>query len=157
MVSPSSWSPDPAQGRQLLNFELAENSLDALYRSTLDFDFRPGARRYLVFATDDTFLEPPAVFSDGTPASYSFVQVSARLADTEVRLFAVNEPARGRGVSAPYDGQPSLVEVTGGLAEGVYTFRYSATDFGVNQWGSATHYGEVAITVDRTGPTWPVL
>ena len=33
-----------------------------------------------------------------------------------------------------------------GLDEGVYTFRYSATDFGPSS-GSATHYGEVAVTV----------
>ncbi len=37
-----------------------------------------------------------------------------------------------------------------GLAGGEYTFRYSATDFGNNTWGSATHFGEVTVTV--TGP-----
>jgi hypothetical protein len=111
---PGAWTPDPDVPRQLLNFEPEENVLDALHRSAVDFPFRPGARHALFLVTDDTFLEPPAVFSDGTPVLRSYAEVADALAAADATLFSVHVAARGRGLSAEYRGRPSLVEQTGG-------------------------------------------
>jgi hypothetical protein len=111
---PETRVPDPALPRQLLNFDFPENGLGALYRSAAEFDFRPGARRYLLFVTDGSFLEPPAVFSNGSPALHSYAEVARILADREVRLFSVHSRDHGRGLSTNYDGGPSLVTLTGG-------------------------------------------
>jgi hypothetical protein len=109
-----SWIPDPSLPRQLLNLELEENLLDALHRSATEFDFRAGARRYLFLMTDDTYLEPPAVFSDGSPAIHSYPEVARALAEGEISVFSVHLGAKGRGLSSEYRGQPPLVEQTGG-------------------------------------------
>ncbi len=109
-----SWIPNPALPRQLLNFDLPENSLDALHRAATAFDFRPGARRYLFLMTDDTFLEPPEVFSDRTPALYSYTEVASELNEGDLRLFVVQDGAHGAGFSTGYEGAPSLVALTGG-------------------------------------------
>ncbi len=114
-----SWVPNPALNRQLVNLEPEENLLGALHRSTTDFDFRPDARRFFFVMTDATFLEHPAVFSDGTPARQSYGEVAAALDATRVRLFAVSAPSHGRGLSSDYDGRPSLVSLTGGTARDI--------------------------------------
>ena len=111
---PGSWLPDPTQPRQLMNFDYPENALDALARSAEEFAFRPDARRYALLVTDDTFLEPPAVFSDGTPALHGFGETSRALTDHGIRLFSIHAPLRGSGLSSSRDGQPSLVSATGG-------------------------------------------
>ena len=108
------WVPDPELPRQLLNFDLPENTLGALQRSLRDFDFRPGSRRVFVLMTDDTFLEPPAVFSDGTPALASYAEVARALRENEVRLVSVHASARGEGLSSDHAGSPSLVTATRG-------------------------------------------
>jgi len=111
---PGSWLPDPTRPRQLLNFDYPENALDALARSAEEFDFRPDARHYALLMTDDTFREPPAVFSDGTPALHGFGETSRALTDHGIRLFSIHAPLRGSGLSSSRDGQPSLVSATGG-------------------------------------------
>lgn len=108
------WVPDPSLPRQLLNYDFEENILNALHRSATDFDFRPEARRYFLLMTDATFLEPPRVFSDGTPAVYSYDEVRATLDENQVRLFSVHASDEGRGLSSHYLGQPSLVSATRG-------------------------------------------
>jgi hypothetical protein len=135
------WVPDGDLPRQLLNFDFAENVLDALYRSATDFSFRPGARHYLLLLTDDTFREPPEVFSDGTPASHGYGEVAAALEQADVRLFSVHAPISGRGLSSGHDGRPSLVEATGGA-----WFPIDAVDSGTLDLG--------ALLADLlTGPT----
>jgi hypothetical protein len=109
-----SWIPDSSLPRQLLNFELEENLLDALHRSAAEFDFRPAARRYLFVMTDDTFLEPPAVFSDGNPVIHSYAEVASELTARGIGLFSVHVGAKGRGLSSDHEGQLSLIEQTGG-------------------------------------------
>jgi hypothetical protein len=109
-----SWIPDSSLPRQLLNFELEENLLDALYRSATEFDFRPQARRTLFLMTDDTFLEPPAVFSDGNPVLHSYSEVASALTERGISLFSVHPGTKGRGLSSEYQGQLSLIEQTGG-------------------------------------------
>ena len=109
-----SWVPDPELPRQLINFDLPENILDALYRSATGFDFRPEARRAFLLMTDDTFLEAPASFSDGTPASVTYREVLIILAAHDVRLLSVHRSAKGRGLSSDYRGQPSLVAANDG-------------------------------------------
>lgn len=108
------WIADPQLARQLMNFDYPENVLDALARSASEFDFRDGARRYLLLMTDDSFLVPPETFSDGTPAVHSFEEVSQALREHGVRLFSVHAPLRGRGLSSGFDGAPSLVAQTEG-------------------------------------------
>jgi hypothetical protein len=109
-----SWIPDSSLPRQLLNFELEENLLDALYRSATEFDFRPEARRYVFVMTDDTFLEPPAVFSDGNRAMHSYSEVASALTERDIGVFSVHLSAKGRGLSSDYEGQRSLIDQTGG-------------------------------------------
>lgn len=109
-----SWVPDPDSPRQALNFELQENVLDALYRSATYFPFRPEARRAFFLMTDDTFLEPPAVFSDGTRARHSYAEVAEALREKDVRLFSAHASEKGRGLSSSYGDQPSLVTGSGG-------------------------------------------
>lgn len=108
------WEPNPELPRQRLNFEGEENMLEALYRSASFFEFRPEARRYLLLMTDDTFLEPPAVFSDGTPATRFYADVAELLEERGIQLFSVHAEQNGRGLSADYAGQKSLVALTGG-------------------------------------------
>ncbi len=109
-----SWLPNPELPRQLLNFDFQENILDALALSASEFEFRPDARHFFLLMTDDTFLEPPDRFSDGTPVLHSFAEVSQALVDREVRLFSVHAPQSGRGLSSRYEGAPSLVAATEG-------------------------------------------
>lgn len=111
---PGVFVPDPDRPRQLMNFDFQENSLDALMRAASGFAFRDEARRYLLLMTDDTFLQPPAVFSDGTPAVHSYAEVARTLVEREIRLFSVHAPLHGAGLSSAFDGAPSLVEATRG-------------------------------------------
>jgi hypothetical protein len=108
------WIPDSNLPRQLLNFELEENLLDALYGAATEFEFRSEARRFLFVVTDDTFLEPPAVFSDGNPVRRSYAEVAAALAEREIGLFSVHVGEKGEGLSSSYRDQASLVALTGG-------------------------------------------
>jgi hypothetical protein len=64
--------------------------------------------------TDDTFLEPPGVFSDGNEVMHSYADVEAVLAEQRVNVFSVHVGEKGRGLSAPHAGRPPLVESTGG-------------------------------------------
>jgi hypothetical protein len=108
------WIPDSSLPRQLLNFELEENLLDALYDSATEFDFRPEARRFLFLVTDDTFLKPPAVFSDGNPVRRSYADVVTALTDRQISVFSVHSSEKGEGLSSSYEDQASLVVQTGG-------------------------------------------
>jgi hypothetical protein len=109
-----SWIPDANLPRQLLNLELEENLLDALHRSATEFDFRPEACRALFAMTDDTFLEPPAVFSDGTRVLHSYPEVASVLTERDIALYSVHLGTKGRGLSSDHRGESSLVERTGG-------------------------------------------
>jgi len=113
-LDPDTGTPDFDLPRHQMNFDFPENSLAALYRSATEFPFRRDARRALLLITDDTFLEPPAVFSDGTPATASYAQVASALEEHGVRLVSIHVRARGRGLSSNVDGEPSLVSRTGG-------------------------------------------
>ena len=113
-LDPETGGPDLALPRHQLNFDFAENSLGALLRAARDFAFRPDARRTLLLVTDDTFLEPPATFSDGTPATASYDDVQRALDERGLTLHAVHASAAGRGLSANFDGEPPLVRSTGG-------------------------------------------
>jgi len=108
------WTPDPERPRHLLNFDLPENLLDALYLASRGFAFREGARRYLLAMTDASFLEPPAVFSDGTPALHSYEDVAEALASRDLRLVAVSPAETSPGLATDYEGRPSLPSLTGG-------------------------------------------
>lgn len=113
-LDPETGGPDLTLPRHQLNFDFAENSLGALLRAARDFAFRPDARRTLLLVTDDTFLEPPATFSDGTPATASYDDVQRALDERGLTLHAVHASAAGRGLSSNFDGEPPLVRATGG-------------------------------------------
>lgn len=107
-------APDPDGPRQLLNFDFEENVLDALHAAATRFAWRPDARRVALLVTDASFREPPAVFSDGTPARWSFAEVGRALGQAGVRLVAVNPTSTGHGLSSSRGDDPSLVARTGG-------------------------------------------
>ena len=111
---PGSWTPDPELPRQTLNFDFAENGLDALLRAATGFAFRPGARRSLLLLTDAPFVEAPAVLSDGSSVTATYEDVAAALGRNGVRLFAVHASAHGQGLSSRLGDRPSLVSASGG-------------------------------------------
>lgn len=113
-LDPETGDPDLALPRHQLNFDFAENSLGALQRAARDFAFRPDARRALLLVTDDTFLEPPAAFSDGTRATASYDDVQRALDEHGLSLHAVHASAAGSGLSSHHDGEPPMVRSTGG-------------------------------------------
>jgi len=127
---PDVWTPDPSSPRQLMNYDFAENVLDALGRSAAEFPFREGARRYLLLMTDDTFLEPPAVYSDGTPARRSYEDLSREVVERAVRVFSVHAPLRGAGLSSSHEGAPSLPSLTGGAWFAIAEVDRGALDLG---------------------------
>lgn len=100
------------------NYDFPENSLDALQLAARSCSFRPGATRIVVHVTDDTFLERPMVFSDVVPAQSTFAEVSTSYVANELRFasFHGDEAYLPNGYAAPYNGAPSLVEVTHGAS-----------------------------------------
>lgn len=113
-LDPDTGAPDPDGPRQLLNFDFEENALDALHAAATRFAWRADARRIALLVTDASFREPPAVFSDGTPARWSFAEVARALGQAGVRLVSVNPAASGRGLSSSHGEEASLVARTGG-------------------------------------------
>lgn len=111
---PGVWVPNPDLPRQLLNFDFPENSLDAIYRAASDMPFAANSRRYILLMTDSNFLEPPAVFSDGTPVRHRYADVERALRDNDVKLFAVHDTSAGEGLSRNWKGQAPLVSQSGG-------------------------------------------
>lgn len=118
------WVTNASLQRNVDNQDIPENSLDALYRTATEFQFRTGSLRFVVLITDDTFLEPPAVYTGNHPAVYTYAETAAALVSADTRLFAIhrNNNACGQswadpcapGYSEPYAGQPSLVDQTDG-------------------------------------------
>jgi hypothetical protein len=99
------------------NFDFPENSLDALYLAATACTFREGATRVLVHVTDDTFRERPATFSGSVPAQRTYPEVSRALTAFQLRVASFHDTTEHpEGFSAPYRGEPSLVDATGGRA-----------------------------------------
>jgi len=111
------------------NFDCVEASLDAMYAAATGCTWREGATHILIHVTDDTFEEPPYVYSDpfggGVPAVASYSQTVAALLANEVRVgaFAMrtpedcgggSSPNTARGFFEPYAGMEALPSVTGG-------------------------------------------
>ncbi len=113
-LDPETGGPNLALPRHQMNFDFPENSLGALSRAASAFAFRPAARRALLLVTDAGFLEPPAVYSDGTPASVSYAHLRRTLDEQGLALHALLDGRAGRGFSSHYDGAPPLVRHTGG-------------------------------------------
>ncbi len=113
-LDPETGGPNLALPRHQMNFDFPENSLGALSRAARAFAFRPEARRALLLVTDAGFLEPPAVYSDGTPATVSYAALRRTLDERGLALHALLDGRAGRGFSAHYDGTPPLVRHTSG-------------------------------------------
>jgi hypothetical protein len=45
---------------------------------------------------------------------HSYPEVASAITSRDISLFSVNPGAKGRGLSSDYEGEPSLVERTGG-------------------------------------------
>jgi len=100
--------------RQADNWDMPENLLDALYRTADEFAFRTHVKRYLVLMTDDTFMEPPAVYTGDNPALYRYDQAAVKLLQAGVVLHSIHSLTSAAGLSEPYNSTPSLVDMTGG-------------------------------------------
>lgn len=112
------------------NADCAENSLDAIYAAATTCTWREGATHILVHVTDDTFEEPPYVYSEdlftpGVPAAHDYGEVLDALVSREIRVgaFAMEIPEdcgagtssdTGRGFFTAFRGMTPLPEVTGG-------------------------------------------
>lgn len=116
---------------EISNMDCAENSLDAIYAAATECTWRPGATHILIHVTDDTFEEPPYVYSespfsgDGVSAVHTYEDVSRALLTREIRVgaFAMETPEdcgagtsanTGRGFFTPFSGMPALPMATGG-------------------------------------------
>jgi hypothetical protein len=111
------------------NFDCVEASLDAMYAAATACSWRDGATHILIHVTDDTFEEPPYVYSDGfgggVRAGAYYSQTVAALLASEVRVgaFAMRTPEdcgagvspdTARGFFTPFAGMDAIPSVTGG-------------------------------------------
>jgi hypothetical protein len=116
---------------EISNMDCAENSLDAMYAAATRCTWRPDATHLLIHVTDDTFLEPPGVFSEGpfggggVPAFHTYADVIFETVERQIRVGAfameVPEPCgagmssnTGQGFFTGFGGMPSLPMATGG-------------------------------------------
>jgi hypothetical protein len=107
--------------------------------------WRAGATHILIHVTDDTFEEPPYVYSDpifgggGVPAERDYAEVVAALVANEVRVGAfamevAEECGAGRsddtarGFFTPFEGMPSLPDATGGRVWNIADVRSGSLD-----------------------------
>lgn len=134
------------------NGDCEENSLDALYAAATMCTWRPGATHVVIHVTDDTFLERPASFFNGTPVDHTYGEVSDALVAAQIRVgaFAQLTPAAcGAGTSSntaqgflsPYHGAMSLPDATGGRAWDIAQVRSGALDMAtaINEMVAAEH------------------
>ena len=99
------------------NIDFPENSMDALHLASTACTFREGATRIVVHVTDDTFYEPPAVFSDSVSCEHTYAEVARAYVAFELRLATFHDTAdHPEGFSAPWEGNASLVDRTGGAS-----------------------------------------
>jgi len=110
----SAWHTNGDLSRNTDNTDMPENVLDALYRSADEFAFRVDTTRYFVLITDDTFVEPPEILSGNNPVQSSYDETALRLLQWQVVLHSIHAPDNGVGLSEPYGGRASMVEMTGG-------------------------------------------
>lgn len=107
------------------NLDWPENSLDALHAAATRFDWRPASStlRLVVHATDDDFGEAPAIQS-GQRVEHTYRETVEALRDREIRVATFGASLGGQcecldvkpGLRAPYFGQPSIPDATGGAA-----------------------------------------
>ena len=110
-------------GSELLNLDWPENSLDALHAAATGFDWRPAEDtvRLIVHATDDTFGDGGYWLSGGQ-VRHGYAQTVEALREAHVRVATFAARIGGRcacenveaGFFAPYRGQPSIPDATGG-------------------------------------------
>ncbi len=97
------------------NIDFPENSMDALYLAATECTLREGATRVVVHVTDDTFFERPQVFSDAVTCQRTFPEVSRAFVAQQMRIASFHDTADyPEGFSRPWEGEPGLVEATGG-------------------------------------------
>jgi hypothetical protein len=105
------------------NGTFPENSLDALYRASTEFAWRPAAStlRIVIHTTDDTFWNGPTS-TDGVQVIHNYTDTVKSLTDNQVRVFAFASLLGGplefddvsQGWFAPYAGAKSIPDSTGG-------------------------------------------
>lgn len=114
-----------------MNSDCQENTLDAMWAAATQCTWRPGATHILIHVTDDTFEEPPYVYSrglfggGGVPAMRHYYEVRDALVEREIRVgaFAMEmpefcgagtSPDTGRGFFTDYGALQSFPVSTGG-------------------------------------------
>lgn len=130
---------------EISNSDCVENSLDAIWAAATQCTWRPEATHILIHVTDDTFEEPPYVYSEdffgggGVPAVNDYADVSRALITREIRVgaFAMQVPEdcgagtssdTARGFFTPYMGMPSLPMATGGRVWNIRDVRAGTLD-----------------------------
>jgi hypothetical protein len=107
------------------NWDCPENTIDALWQAVDRFSWRAGSTRVVIFATDDTFVEPPATLGSGyLPVHHTYADLVTHLRDNQIRVAAFaahnsdncsippvhdTEP----GFFAPWGGTAALPDATG--------------------------------------------
>ena len=110
------------------NWDCPENTIDALWQAVDRFSWRAGSTRVVIFATDDTFVEPPATLGSGyLPVGHTYADLVTHLRDNQVRVavFAAHDshncsipPLHDTqpGFFTPWGGTAALPDATGGRA-----------------------------------------
>lgn len=99
------------------NYDFPENSLDALWVAATECTLREGATRIVVHVTDDTFLERPEVFSEVVMCEHTYREVSRAFVAQQLRVASFHDTSdHPEGFSRPWEGEPGLVEYTGGAS-----------------------------------------
>ena len=107
------------------NTTYPENSLDALWHAAESFQWRDPETtlRLVIHATDDTFLEAPAVL-DGIEVEHTYEETVGALQAEEVRVAAFAATIGGplfdpydvdAGWFSPWNGLTAIPESTGGV------------------------------------------
>lgn len=130
-------SSNQQTGSTAWNQDFPENSLDALYAAATEYDWRQqdDTLRLIIHATDDTFLEYPATFSESIPAERTYSEVVQVLQDKTIRVASFASHVGGgsgqenveAGFFAQYDGQTAIPEATSGQVFDVYAVGISVS------------------------------
>jgi len=107
------------------NWDCPENTIDALWQAVDRFSWRAGSTRVVIFATDDTFVEPPATLGSGyLLVHHTYADLVTHLRDNQIRVavFAAHDSDNcaippvyntEAGFFAPWGGTAALPDATG--------------------------------------------
>jgi hypothetical protein len=95
-----------------LNFDFPENSLDAIGLALDKFEWRENVgKKIIIHATDDTFLEAPAIFSSGIRVMNTCAQILEKMKNQDVNIASfidISVPEKAVGFASNYGNKESL-------------------------------------------------